>query len=307
MRRTLQPEFILAPELHRRYWGQLPPRSWQVPKRQQMCGRSYVRYIWSVMLRNFSASREVLWLHDDRDSWYCITSPNDWEHHGYCSKGFESSIWWEKWYCPRFFVVFHQVTTALFQYGQVFLKNTRRFNNWRDYLDMKHCCDLRELLKIWATRRSFTRAAATSSAPLSRREQHLKDVEYIKDLKPRTKCLNCGEPGHWSADCKKERKPKTLLDKTPNLLRGISDANIAKSLAYHESSDSCASEWSIAFMAFSSHAYITTSQVSTWYADSAATEHMTDKREWFSSFSEIVHGLWLVTIADDRTQRLRYI
>ena len=37
-----------------------------------------------------------------------------------------------------------------------------------------------------------------------------------------------------------------------------------------------------------------------WFADSGATEHMTEHRDWFSTFKPILPGTWAVTVADDR-------
>ena len=39
----------------------------------------------------------------------------------------------------------------------------------------------------------FTRSNHTSNRPLNRKEQLQKDISYLKDLKARTKCYNCGK------------------------------------------------------------------------------------------------------------------
>ena len=44
---------------------------------------------------------------------------------------------------------------------------------------------------------------------------------------------------------------------------------------------------------------------SVWYADFGATEHMTDQRQWFQTFSPIADGCWSVTMADDFTLWVR--
>ena len=36
------------------------------------------------------------------------------------------------------------------------------------------------------------------------------------------------------------------------------------------------------------------------FADSGATEHLTERREWFSTFKPIPSGQWFVAVADDR-------
>ena len=42
-----------------------------------------------------------------------------------------------------------------------------------------------------------------------------------------------------------------------------------------------------------------------WYADSGATKHMTEHRDWFSTFKDIPSGTWSVAIADDRNLWVR--
>ena len=43
--------------------------------------------------------------------------------------------------------------------------------------------------------RSVGASSTTSRQHFSRKEQHRKDVEYLKDMKSRAKCLNCGKRG----------------------------------------------------------------------------------------------------------------
>ena len=55
----------------------------------------------------------------------------------------------------------------------------------------------------------FTRSASISQPrPFLKKEQHQRDLHYIRDLKARTKCYNCREVGHWSADCPKPQKTR---------------------------------------------------------------------------------------------------
>lgn len=49
-----------------------------------------------------------------------------------------------------------------------------------------------------------------------------------------------------------------------------------------------------------SHALSVSTNNQAWFADSGATKHMTEHRDWFSTFSNIPLGTWSVTVADDR-------
>ena len=39
---------------------------------------------------------------------------------------------------------------------------------------------------------------------------------------------------------------------------------------------------------------------SAWFDDSGATEHMAERKEWFSTFKPTPSGHWSVAVADDR-------
>jgi len=51
----------------------------------------------------------------------------------------------------------------------------------------------------------FTRAQH-STKKLSKIETREKDAAYLKELKERTFCYNCGDPKHWSRDCPKPKR-----------------------------------------------------------------------------------------------------
>ena len=55
-------------------------------------------------------------------------------------------------------------------------------------------------------------------------------------------------------------------------------------------------------MAVSKHSQALSVNVdeNTWFADSGASEHMPDCREWFSTFTPIAAETWTVAVADDR-------
>lgn len=147
----------------------------------------------------------------------------------------------------------------------------------------------------------FTRSASiTQARPLSKNEQHQKDLSYIRDLKARTKCYNCHELGHWSADCPKPKKKRPHGKDPRKIDSGLSEANLVESLRLSSSSDEeskSSSDEDFAFIVtstVSSYALAADSYVDTWFADSGASEHMTDRFEWFSSFQPIPEGVHTV-------------
>lgn len=159
----------------------------------------------------------------------------------------------------------------------------------------------------------FTRSAGASSTTprqrFSRKDQHRKDVEYLKDLKSRAKCLNCGKRGaHWTADCPEpHKKPLTKPGGKP--YSGLTAANISEAMyttTLSDNSDTYPSSDDEPVLAFKvstcSTAFLTSSLLSDkWYADLAATEHMTNRREWFTTFNSIDEGVWPVIVADNKT------
>jgi hypothetical protein len=113
----------------------------------------------------------------------------------------------------------------------------------------------------------------------------------LKGLKARTKCYNCGEYKHWAVDCPKPKKTRPNSKKNINKIdQGFSEANLAESLYITSSDDSDTTTdddtGEFAFMAtlISSFAFTASTQSDVWFADSGASEHMTDRRDWFDTF-----------------------
>ena len=151
----------------------------------------------------------------------------------------------------------------------------------------------------------FTRSAFGSrSHPLLKKEQHHKDLSYIRDLKARTKYYNCHELGHWSVDCSKPQK-KPSSGKDPRKIdHGFTEANLVESLHILSSSEDDSKsilDKDFAFMVtstVSSYAYAIDSYTDAWFVDSGACEHMTNKIKWFSNFQTIPKGIHTVQIAN---------
>jgi hypothetical protein len=126
-------------------------------------------------------------------------------------------------------------------------------------------------------------------------EEKKKRAERISELKKKTRCNKCGKRGHWANECpdgKKESKPEKS-ERSAAAQKGDekSEANTVSSDDHDDDSS--------AFMAYVGHGS-ENSLEDAWYLDGGATDHMTDKLEWFSNFTEIPKGRWLVMIADNR-------
>lgn len=88
--------------------------------------------------------------------------------------------------------------------------------------------------------------------------------EHIKELKKNTACNNCQAIGHWAYEC---RRPKGDR-KTPRT---------------HDKEHAPSIKGRIAFMTIQD----VLSEHNTWYADSAASSHMTKNRQAFSRYEEL--------------------
>lgn len=158
----------------------------------------------------------------------------------------------------------------------------------------------------------FTRSSKASSQYKKQNHEHNKD--YIRELKSRTRCYNCGEFDHWTAECPHPRQDKVKYsnpkknrsDRRQKHAKGNrSEACVATTEQINSCSSNSASDSdhdTYAFMTISrrSHTLSVNLDKSAWYAHSGATEHMTEHRNWFSTFKTIPSGTWSVTVADDR-------
>jgi hypothetical protein len=171
----------------------------------------------------------------------------------------------------------------------------------------------------------FTRSSKSTSQHKTHKPHSEKNSEYIKDLKGRTRCYNCGEFHHWSAECPHPRQDKKKYSNQSKPRRPHRDARRQRSEACAVNADQNSDSSNSAsesdpepdpapapryfFMVTSrqSHALSVTTDKQAWFADSGATEHMTEHRDWFSTFKDIPSGTWPVTVADDRNLWVRGI
>ena len=159
--------------------------------------------------------------------------------------------------------------------------------------------------------------------------------EYIRGLKSRTRCYNCGEFDHWTAECPRPRQDRTKYSNNNNRRvehsqQGSRNKRSEANAVTTDQVNSTSSDFPehdferdqerereqqqerdhehdperdfYAFMTITrqSHALSVSMDKQAWYADSGATEHMTEHRDWFSTFKPIPQGTWAVTVADDR-------
>jgi hypothetical protein len=136
---------------------------------------------------------------------------------------------------------------------------------------------------------------------LSKKEQHTKDVAYLKYLRARTKCYNCRQLGHWSTDCSQPKGNKPHRKNDPSKIEcGVSKANLAESLRYDSSSlyeDQDSSDDDYIFVTtaiLDSQALLSKTYEDVWFADLGASKHMSDKKEWFRDFIPISKGIHAV-------------
>ncbi|UYV66529.1 hypothetical protein LAZ67_4001965 [Cordylochernes scorpioides] len=118
---------------------------------------------------------------------------------------------------------------------------------------------------------TFSKFKRNSTAS-NKQQQH---QQSIKDKKKNTHCGYCKKKGHWWKECYKRKEEQ----------KGQQPSSSARD-------DSCAfSAETSAFLAETKDS---------WIADSGATDHMTFRREWFSTFEEIPEGVHPVCLGDGK-------
>lgn len=164
--------------------------------------------------------------------------------------------------------------------------------------------------KAFFSRTNRHSSSSTSNTSKNhRQEQKDRNKEHLRHLKENSLCYNCGKPRHWRDEC--PEPPRFDSKRSENFSRNShnrkqSDANAATSqpLSYNsDDSDSNSAESdSYAFMTVSRHSQALSVNLDsrTWWADTGATEHMTEHRDWFTNFTPVDHGTWSVAVADDR-------
>ena len=166
----------------------------------------------------------------------------------------------------------------------------------------------------------FTKSNATQNKSEQRKDltpdQKLAKLNRLENRKKKTRCFKCGHKGHWGGECPfysddsesdhdSHSRSKKHIPIAPVLARHShnrkkSHRRSQRSHAHLTASQINGDSNSDSSDASSEAYCVTTSALSDsfWYADSGATESMTDKRHWFHTFKDIPDQQWSVTIAD---------
>jgi hypothetical protein len=184
------------------------------------------------------------------------------------------------------------------------------------------CLQLENLMKLQGDENTSDSAFLARSGKASAKgKKHTSEQskEYMKELKSKTRCYNCGEHDHWTAECPHPRRDKLKFpnqkqhksehpEKDPHSKHSevwVATTEQSNSGSNNSSSESDAQVSDADSCAFTmaskqSHVLSVNLDKTAWFADSGATEHMTEHRNWFSTFKPIPKGSWSVTVADDR-------
>ena len=144
-------------------------------------------------------------------------------------------------------------------------------------------------------------------------------AERLARQKRRSRCYRCGRRGHFGKECLQDSDSSTSVEspkrhkahkgdfrsfRNNTAKRKRSHAHVTAS-AVSTHSDSSESVSSEAFCAQSSKPDSSREINFSWIADSGATEHMSDKRQWFTNFHPVQDKCWSVSIADDHLLYVR--
>ena len=150
-------------------------------------------------------------------------------------------------------------------------------------------------------------------------EQKKERADKVARHKRHARCYQCGQRGHFGKDCPNDSS--TSDDVVPNRQSSTrfsrrqsshrrhkgkkSQAHITASSIHSDTASNCSSASSEAYCVNQTSADI--AEDAFWFADSGATEHMTDKRQWFTNFQSVEDECWIVTVADNNVLYVRGI
>jgi hypothetical protein len=172
----------------------------------------------------------------------------------------------------------------------------------------------------------FTTTTPAHAKPSPSVEQKKERADRHAKYKKHARCYRCGHRGHFGKDCPEDSdssspaSPKHMV--VPHKSSGPRKHRHHKGKRSHAhiTASAPAQDSSASYSSASSEAYCV--QLDTtpadkldtiheddtaWFADSGATEHMTDKLRWFTNFEAIDDRSWSVTIADDHLLYVRGI
>jgi hypothetical protein len=172
-----------------------------------------------------------------------------------------------------------------------------------------------DITDVQAERAFFTKSTFhnTSCGDSSKKkslttEQKKHKAERLAKIKRHSRCNNCGEKGHFANECpaasdsSRSVSPVKKSRYRDKKHKKKSHANMSASVLVESSTESLTTS--------SSEAFCISSALlgpNTWIADSGATEHITDKRKWFSTFESIPAYCWSVIVAGNEILWIRGI
>ena len=151
-------------------------------------------------------------------------------------------------------------------------------------------------------------------------EQKHERAERLARQKRLSRCYKCGRRGHFGKECSQDSDSSTSVDspKRNKAHKGDSHRSFRKFTSKGKRSHahvtaSAVSTYSDSSEYVSSEAYCVQSRTPasssgddfSWIADSGATEHMSDKRQWFTNFHPVHDKCWSVSIADNHLLYVR--
>ena len=153
-------------------------------------------------------------------------------------------------------------------------------------------------------------------------EQKKERADKVARHKRHARCYQCGQRGHFGKDCPNDSSTSDdVSSKRPPPLRSSrrkshQRPHKGKQSQAHITASSIQSDTGTDLSSASSEAYCvhkssdnssSPTEDSFWFADSGATEHMTDKLQWFTNFQSVDDECWTVIVADNNVLYVRGI
>ena len=150
-------------------------------------------------------------------------------------------------------------------------------------------------------------------------EQKKERVDKVARHKRHARCYQCGQCGHFGKDCPNDSSTSDdVVSKRPPTPRFSrrqsshrrhkgkkSQANVIASSIHSDTASDCSSASSEAYCVNTTSDDI--AEYTFWFVDSGATEHMTDKRQWFTNFQSVEDECWTVIVTDNNVLYVRGI
>ena len=167
----------------------------------------------------------------------------------------------------------------------------------------------------------FTKTTPAHGKPSPSVEQKKERADRHAKHKKHARCYRCGHRGHFGKDCPEDSdssspaSPKRMgapIKHSGSQHKGKQHQHKGRRSHAHIIASAPAPDSSDSYSSASSEVYCvqlttTPDDDAAWFADSGATEHMTDKLRWFTNFQAVDNHSWSVTIADNHLLYVRGI